>query len=101
MPSPATPAITHKANGSPVVSKQILITDPRQNNIISADILRSVAGPEAVGARLTIVKEGNVKMLTLILSNGEIRRLTNSQVQQIQAAVRNKTKPSTDEAATS
>jgi hypothetical protein len=100
-PSLVTPAITPKANGSPAVSKQILITDPRQSNIISADILRSVAGPEAVGARLTIVKEGNAKMLTLILSNGEIRRLTNSQVQQIQAAVRNKTKPSTDEAATS
>ena len=100
-PSLVTPAITPKANGSPIVSKQILISDSRQNNIISADILRSVAGPEAVGARLTIVKEGNAKMLTLILSNGEIRRLTNSQVQQIQAAVRNKTKPSTDEAATS
>ena len=40
-------------------------------------------------------------MLTLILSNSETRRLTNSQVQQIQAAVRNKTKPSTDESATS
>ena len=96
-----TAATTPKANGSPAISKQILINDPRQNSIISADILRSVAGPEAVGARLTIVKEGNTKMLTLILSNGEIRRLTNSQVQQIQTAVRNKTKPSTDEGATS
>lgn len=100
-PSLVNPAITPKTNGSPAVSKQILISDPRQNNIISADILRSVAGPEAVGARLTIVKEGNLKMLTLILSNGEIRRLTNSQVQQIQAAVRNKTKPTSDEAAAS
>ncbi|KAI9561827.1 hypothetical protein GHT06_012788 [Daphnia sinensis] len=100
-PSLVNPAITPKTNGSPAVSRQILISDPRQNNIISPDILRSVAGPEAVGARLTIVKEGNSKMLTLILSNGEIRRLTNSQVQQIQAAVRNKTKPTSDEAAAS
>lgn len=86
---------TPTSNGSPTV-KQVLVNDPRQNNIISAEVLCSVAGPEAVGAKLTIVKEGNTKMLTLILSNGEIRRLTNSQVQQIQAAVRNQTKPSNE-----
>ena len=89
------PAAVSATNGSTVATRQVLVNDPRQNNILSADVLRSVAGPEAVGAKLTIVKEGNTKMLTLILSNGEIRRLTTSQVQQIQAAVRNKTKSDT------
>lgn len=63
--------------------------------VIHSDLLKSIAGPEAEGAKLTIVKEGNSKFLTLILSNGEIRRLTTSQVEMIQAAARNKKMAST------
>ena len=58
--------------------------------VIHSELLKSIAGPEAEGAKLSIVKEGNSKFLTLILSNGEIRRLTTSQVEMIQAAARSK-----------
>lgn len=96
------PLGTLEAERSPATeSKQIFVNDPRQNNIISQEVLQAVAGPEAIGAKLTILKEGNTKVLTLILANGEMRRLTTSQVQQIQAAVRNKTKASADAAASS
>ena len=69
---------------------KMIMTDSRPNNVISPEILRAVAGPDAGEAKLSIVKEGINKVLTLILPGGEMRRLTTSQVQQIQAAVRNK-----------
>ena len=68
---------------------KMLVSDTRNSNVINPEILRAVAGPDAGEAKLTIVKEGANKVLTLILPTGEMRRLTTSQVQQIQAAVRN------------
>ena len=68
-----------------------VVMDAQGIKVINPEILRSVAGPEASDAKLGIHKEGDSKVLTLTLSNGEVRRLTQSQVSVIQAAIRNST----------
>ncbi len=73
----------------------VLVTDTRNSNVISPEILKMVAGPDAGDAKLSIIKEGNAKILTLLLSNGEIRRLTASQVKQIQDSIQNNKKSPT------
>ena len=84
-----TNGCSNSSNTNPPQPAKMLVSDTRNSNVINPEILRAVAGPDAGEAKLTIVKEGANKVLTLILPNGEMRRLTTSQVQQIQAAVRN------------
>ena len=86
--APKTNGVTSPA--PPAAAKRSPAAAENRNSIIHPDVLTSIAGPDAQGARLSILKEGNNKVLTLILANGEIRRLTNSQVEMIQAAARNK-----------
>lgn len=86
-PSPGAASAAAAAPNRPVLP--VLVTDTKGCSVISPEILKSVAGPDAGDAKLSIVKEGNVKVLTLILSNGEMRRLTKSQVELIQTAIRN------------
>ena len=82
---PAAPAAAPPAS-APTSPRQ---TVHQQNNIISPEVLMSIMGPEAAGAKLSILREGLSKVLILVLANGQVKRLTASQVSQIQQAVRN------------
>ena len=82
-------------NGSAPPSAPTVQNPPEESNGAATDLLSSIVGPEAAGAKLIVVREGTSKVLQMVLSSGEVRRLTTAQVAQIQNAVRKKTSGST------